>query len=73
MPRLEESGLSIERERELRGMYIGGFPEPGRAIWGAPEALRVLRRKFPFPRKCTESPTREELTGVSEIAGAGEE
>ena len=35
----------------MRGTYIGGFPEPERAIWGTPEALRVLRGK---PR-CTES------------------
>ena len=29
----------------MRGTYIGGFPEPERAIRGAPEALRVLRGK----------------------------
>ena len=34
MPRSEESGLSIEREREVRGTYIGGFPEHERAIRG---------------------------------------
>ena len=61
MPRPEESGLSIDREREVRGMYIGGFPESERAIRGAPEALRVLRGKVLFPRKCGESPTGEEL------------
>ena len=26
----------------MRGTYIGGFPEPERAIRGTPEALRVL-------------------------------
>ena len=35
----------IYREREVRGTYIGGFPEPERAIRGTPEALRVLRWK----------------------------
>ena len=30
VPRSEESGLSIEREMEVRGTYIGGFPEPER-------------------------------------------
>ena len=45
MPRLEEAGISIDRERDVRGTYIGGFPEPERAIRGAPEALRVLRGK----------------------------
>ena len=29
----------------MRGTYIGGFPEPERAIRGAPEAPRVLRGK----------------------------
>ena len=29
----------------MRGTYIGGFPEPERAIRGTPEALRVLRGK----------------------------
>ena len=48
MPRPEETGIPLDREREVRGTYIGGFPEPERAIQGggAPEALRVLRRKF---------------------------
>ena len=36
----------------MRGTYIGGFPEPERAIRGAPEAPRVLRRKS----CCAESP-----------------
>ena len=73
MPRSEESGLSIERESEVRGTYIGGFPEPERAIRGVPEALRHLRGNGTFPCKCAKSPTGEELTGVSEIAGPGEE
>ena len=52
MPSPEESGLSTDRKREVRGTYIGGFPEPERAIRGAPEALRVLRGKVLFLRKC---------------------
>ena len=30
---------------ETRGSRVGDFPEPERAIRGAPEALRVLHRK----------------------------
>ena len=45
LPSPEVSGLSRER-REVRETYIGGFPEPERAIRGAPEALRVLRGKY---------------------------
>ena len=48
MPRPEESGISIDREREVRGTYIGGFPEPERAIRGG---------GLPKPRGCcAESP-----------------
>ena len=63
-------GYSRGKTKEGR---VGGFPEPERAVRGAPEALRVLRGKVLFPRKCAESPAgAEELTGVGEIAGAGE-
>ena len=44
---------------------MGGFPEPERAIRGAPEAPRVLRGKVLFPRKCAESP-------VARKTGSGE-
>ena len=42
----EESAISIDRGREVSGTYIGGFPEPERAMRGAPEALRVLRGRL---------------------------
>ena len=51
LPSPEESDILIDREREVRGTYIGGFPEPEGAIQGAPEALRVLRGKS----RCAES------------------
>ena len=44
-----ESGREVCRvwkNPQVRGTYIGGFPEPERAIRGAPEALRVLRRSL---------------------------
>ena len=44
MPSPEESGTSIDREWNVHR----GFPEPERAIRGAPEALRVLRGKSRF-------------------------
>ena len=31
---------------KTRGGRVGGFPEPERAIRGAPEALRELRGKY---------------------------
>ena len=30
---------------DIAGGRVGGFPEPERAVWGAPEALRVLHGK----------------------------
>ena len=43
LPSPEESGILIDREREVRGTYVGVFPEPERAIRGARGVLRVLR------------------------------
>ena len=58
------------RRGKAREGRVWGFPEPERAVRGAPEAPRVLRGKV---RKCAESPAgAEELTGAGEIAGAGE-
>ena len=54
MPRPEESGISIDREREVRGTYIGGFPEPERAIRGG--------GGLPKPRGCcAESPVAQKV------------
>ena len=62
MPCPEESGISIDREREVRGTYIGGFLEPERAIWGGAEALTVLCGKS----CCAKSPaSAEERFGES--------
>ena len=38
---------------ETRGGRVGGFPEPERAVRGAPEALRVLRGKSCLRGKTT--------------------
>ena len=43
MPSPEESGISLNRQKEVRGTYAGGFPKPERVIRGALEVLRVLR------------------------------
>ena len=61
------------RRGKAREGRVGRFSEPERAVRGAPEAPRVVRGKVLFPRKCAESPAgAEELTGVDEIASAGE-
>ena len=46
LPSPEESGISIDREREVRGTYLGGFPEPERAIRGARPVRARLRAKI---------------------------
>ena len=61
------------RRGKAREGRVWGFPEPERAVRGAPEAPRVLRGRVLFSRKCAENPAgAEELTGAGEIAGAGE-
>ena len=79
LPSPEEADISIDREREVRGTYIGGFPEPERAIRGGGGGSRSpegVARKVPLHGKfcCAESPAgAEESTGSGEIAGAGED
>ena len=52
---------------------VGGFPEPERAVRGAPEVCCAESPVCAEGPACAESPAgAEELTGVGEIAGAGE-
>ena len=65
MARLEEAGISIYRESEVRGTYIGGFPEPGYS--GDSRSPEGVARKAPLCGKfcCAEDRLHERPVRVN--------